>query len=54
MNIVEVGPDALDPYDPEGLLFLNVNTPHDYARARELSGTLAKLPRDRIMDELGP
>jgi molybdopterin-guanine dinucleotide biosynthesis protein A len=54
VKIVEVGPDALEPYDPEGLLFLNVNTPHDYARARELSGTLSKLPRDRIMDELGP
>jgi molybdopterin-guanine dinucleotide biosynthesis protein A len=54
VKIVEVGPDALEPYDPGGLLFLNVNTPHDYARARELSETLSKPPRDRIMDELGP
>ena len=54
VRIVEVGPEALEPYDPDGLLFLNVNTPHDYARARELSGTLSKPSRDRIMDELGP
>ena len=54
VSIVEVGPEVLGPYDPDGLLFLNVNTPHDYARARELSETLSKRSRDRIMDELGP
>lgn len=54
VSVVEVGPEVLGRYDPDGLLFLNVNTPHDYARARELSETLSKRSRDRIMDELGP
>jgi molybdopterin-guanine dinucleotide biosynthesis protein A len=31
----ELGPDELAPYDPDGLLLLNVNTPDDYATARE-------------------
>jgi molybdopterin-guanine dinucleotide biosynthesis protein A len=31
----ELGPDELKPYDPDGLLLLNVNTPDDYAHARE-------------------
>jgi GTP:adenosylcobinamide-phosphate guanylyltransferase len=38
----------LAAYDAEGLLFVNVNTPHDYERARELQEK-----RHRIMDELG-
>lgn len=47
LRVVEIGPEVLAPYDGDGLLFVNVNTPHDYERARELQG------RDRIMDELG-
>jgi molybdopterin-guanine dinucleotide biosynthesis protein A len=54
VRIAEIGPEALEPYDPDGLLFLNVNTPHDYARARQMSEKLSEPPRDRIMDELGP
>ena len=30
----ELGPDDLSPFDPDGRLLLNVNTPEDYARAR--------------------
>jgi molybdopterin-guanine dinucleotide biosynthesis protein A len=33
VRIAELGPEALAAYDPDGLLFVNVNTPHDYARA---------------------
>ena len=29
----DLGPDALAPFDPDGRLLLNVNTPEDYARA---------------------
>jgi molybdopterin-guanine dinucleotide biosynthesis protein A len=36
LRVEEIGPDALAAYDPHGLLFVNVNTPHDYERAREL------------------
>lgn len=36
LRLVEIGPDALAPFDPEGLLFVNVNTPHDHARARRI------------------
>jgi hypothetical protein len=53
VRFAEIGPEALEPYDPDGLLFLNVNTPHDCARARQMSEKLSKPSRDRIMDELG-
>jgi molybdopterin-guanine dinucleotide biosynthesis protein A len=33
----ELGPELLASCDPDGLLFVNVNTPHDYERAREVS-----------------
>jgi molybdopterin-guanine dinucleotide biosynthesis protein A len=36
MRVVEIGPDALAAIDDGGELFENVNTPHDYARARRL------------------
>ena len=42
VKVVEVGAGDARPHDPDGLLFLNVNTPHDYERARELSETLSK------------
>ena len=34
LNVRELGPDELAPFDPDGLLLLNVNTPDDYARVR--------------------
>jgi molybdopterin-guanine dinucleotide biosynthesis protein A len=36
VRVVEIGPDTISMYDPHGLIFMNVNTPHDYERAREL------------------
>jgi molybdopterin-guanine dinucleotide biosynthesis protein A len=54
VRVTEVGPEALAAYDPDGLLFVNVNTPHDYERAKEAVEKRSKTLRDRIMDELGP
>jgi molybdopterin-guanine dinucleotide biosynthesis protein A len=36
--VEEIGPEVLARCDPRGLLFVNVNTPHDYERARERGG----------------
>jgi molybdopterin-guanine dinucleotide biosynthesis protein A len=36
VRVAEVGPETLAAYDPDGLLFVNVNTPHDYERAQEV------------------
>lgn len=33
LRVREIGPDELAPYDLDGRLLLNVNTPEDYARA---------------------
>jgi molybdopterin-guanine dinucleotide biosynthesis protein A len=33
LEVVELGPDDLSPFDPDGRLLLNDNTPADYARA---------------------
>ena len=53
VRVIEVGEQALAAYDPHGLVFVNVNTPHDYERANTLlEGSNAS--QDRIMDELGP
>lgn len=54
VRVAEVGPETLAAYDPDGLLFVNVNTPHDYERAKEACEERSKTSRDRIMDELGP
>jgi molybdopterin-guanine dinucleotide biosynthesis protein A len=53
VRVVEVGSETLAEYDAHGLLFVNVNTPHDYERANTLLEGSNAL-RDRIMDELGP
>jgi molybdenum cofactor guanylyltransferase len=37
LRVEEIGPDVLASYDPRGLLFVNVNTSHDYERAQDLS-----------------
>ena len=34
LDVRELGPDELAPFDPDGRLLLNVNTPADYQRAR--------------------
>ena len=36
LRVEEIGPELLETCDPHGLLFVNVNTPHDYERAQEL------------------
>ena len=53
VRVAEVAEPVVAVYDPLGLVFVNVNTPHDYERANTLlEGSNAS--RDRIMDELGP
>jgi molybdopterin-guanine dinucleotide biosynthesis protein A len=39
VRLREIGPDELAPFDPD-LLFFNVNTPDDYARAVELAARI--------------
>ena len=36
LRVREIGIDEIAPHDPSGLLFSNVNTPDDYARALKL------------------
>jgi molybdenum cofactor guanylyltransferase len=50
LRVEEIGPEVLASCDPHGLLFVNVNTPHDYERARRLGLMESKSMRDRIMD----
>jgi molybdopterin-guanine dinucleotide biosynthesis protein A len=45
-----IEPPALEACDPHGLLFVNINTPHDYERAQRLGRMESKSLRDRIMD----
>jgi molybdopterin-guanine dinucleotide biosynthesis protein A len=44
VQVIEVGPEELAAYDPHGLLFVNVNTPHDYAQARRRVDSAALRP----------
>jgi molybdopterin-guanine dinucleotide biosynthesis protein A len=37
LAVRELGPDELAPFNPDGRLLLNVNTPDDYARARVIA-----------------
>jgi molybdenum cofactor guanylyltransferase len=50
LRVEEIGPEVLAFCDPHGLLFVNINTPHDYERARRLGAMESKSMRDRIMD----
>jgi molybdenum cofactor guanylyltransferase len=53
VRVAEIAEQVVAAYDPLGLVFVNVNTPHDYERANTLlEGSNAS--QDRIMDELGP
>jgi molybdenum cofactor guanylyltransferase len=38
LEVRDIGPDELTPFDPDGRLLLNVNTPADYERARRAAG----------------
>lgn len=54
VRVEVIEPAVLASYDPHGLLFVNVNTPHDYERAQRLSEMESNSPRDRIMDVSSP
>lgn len=54
LSVQEVGTDVLAAADPDGLLFVNVNTPHDHARARSLIESMAQQCDDRITEERPP
>jgi molybdenum cofactor guanylyltransferase len=53
LRVEEIGPEILASCDPRGLLFVNVNTSHDYERAQELGRLESKASHDRIMDDSG-
>ncbi len=38
VRVREIGPDEIAPFDPDGLLLLNVNTADDLARAERAAG----------------
>jgi molybdopterin-guanine dinucleotide biosynthesis protein A len=48
VRVVEIGPEIMDAYDPDGLLFVNVNTPHDYERAKGAVTVMQGQSEDRI------
>ena len=37
VRVGEIGPNEIAPFDPEGTLFFNINTPADYARGLALA-----------------
>ena len=37
VRVADIAPDVVAAYDRDGLLFVNVNTPHDYARIVSLN-----------------
>lgn len=43
LTIRELRPDELKPFGPEEVLFFNINTPDDYARAIDLDGEYRSL-----------
>ena len=53
VRVEEIGPEELATYDPDGLMFVNVNTPHDYERAKNVIDRMPEsdaATRDRITD----
>jgi molybdopterin-guanine dinucleotide biosynthesis protein A len=34
VRVAGIGPEIIAEYDPKGMIFMNVNTPHDYERAK--------------------
>ena len=51
VQVEEIRPEMLAANDPDGLLFVNVNTPHDCERARDLIESMPQQPADRITDK---
>jgi molybdenum cofactor guanylyltransferase len=39
LRVRDIGPDELAPFDPDGRLLLNVNTPDDYEQACRAAGS---------------
>lgn len=37
VRVREIGPEELRPFDPDGTLLFNINTPEDYARGLQLA-----------------
>jgi molybdopterin-guanine dinucleotide biosynthesis protein A len=50
VRVSEIGPDVIAAIDEDGLLFANVNTPHDYARAAGLIELEPDPAQDRITE----
>lgn len=53
LRVEEIGAEELATYDPDGLMFVNVNSPHDYERAKDLMGRVPgsrAVRGDRITD----
>jgi molybdopterin-guanine dinucleotide biosynthesis protein A len=51
LRVKEIAAEPLEAFGQDGLLFVNVNTPHDYERARTFVDPRSKAPQDRIMDD---
>jgi molybdopterin-guanine dinucleotide biosynthesis protein A len=45
--VAEIGPETIAMYDPDGWMFMNVNTPHDYERAKGFLATQDPITTDR-------
>jgi hypothetical protein len=50
VRVEEIAPPDLASCDPDGPLFVNINTPHDNERAQRPGRMESKSFRDRIMD----
>jgi molybdenum cofactor guanylyltransferase len=53
VRVEVIGPEELATYDPDGLMFVNVNTPHDYERAKNVMNRMPgsdAATEDRITD----
>jgi molybdenum cofactor guanylyltransferase len=50
VTVSEIGPEVIAAIDEDGLLFANVNTPHDYARAARLIELEPDPAQDRITE----
>jgi molybdopterin-guanine dinucleotide biosynthesis protein A len=48
VRVEEIGPARLAEYDPDGLLFININTPDDLERARDLIASMPRPPGVRV------
>jgi hypothetical protein len=50
----EIGPEDLARYDPDGLMFVNVNTPHDDEGAKGLLDLTKANRITNVRDERAP